>query len=138
MELIKHGELYGKEGSDLFVWDSEWEIFRPIEKVGWTGKKIDYVDYIYKQNIFDPWYGFGSAEMKHRCQKLTETADLTIFSEDVTKLFKDSEWLKDRKIPLLPCSPRTSDSWSKYLKHMKYRHKTLRNFKDLRKTRRIF
>ena len=70
MELCNfRGTLYGKVGSQLFVWESEWETFRPIDAIGWNGREITHAD-SYRKNIFDRWYGFGSEEMKKVCKRL--------------------------------------------------------------------
>jgi hypothetical protein len=137
MELIKHGELFGKLESQLFIWDSNWESFRPIEKIGWNGKNITYSDYRYKQDLFDPWYGYGSSEMKQLCKRLIEIVDLGKYTEDITVLFKDTEWFRDRKVSFLPCAPKTPDSWLKYIKYAKSKARTLRTFKHSKKTKRI-
>jgi hypothetical protein len=39
-----------------------------LNPLGWNGKEIVAVDKKYKQDIFDPWYGYGSAEMKQLCR----------------------------------------------------------------------
>jgi hypothetical protein len=137
MELIKHGELFGKLESQLFIWDSNWESFRPIEKIGWDGKNITYSDYKYKEDLFDPWYGYGSSEMKQLCKRLIEIVDLGKYSEDITILFKDTEWFRDRKVSLLPCAPKSSSSWLKYIKYTKSKARTLRTFKHSKKTKRV-
>ena len=126
MELIKYKEiLYGKFNSELFIWDSVWETFRPIKKIGWNGSIITHIDY--KDDLFNEWYGFGSSEMKEKCKHLTENTDLGTYSTDITKLFLDKEWFFDRYISFLPCSSKDNKSWSKYLNSSNLRHKTLRN-----------
>jgi hypothetical protein len=133
MELIKYKDtLYGKAG-DLFIWDSAWETFRPIKKLGWNGSVITHVD-MFKEDLLDPWYGFGSLEMKERCRQFTETVDLGTFGTDISKLFTQEEWLRDRKIPLLPCTPRDGKTWARYLNTMGLRRKTVRR-ECLRKTK---
>jgi hypothetical protein len=133
MELVKYKDtLYGKLGG-LFVWDSSWETFRPIKKLGWNGSMITHVD-LYKEDLLDPWYGFGSAEMREQCRHLTETTHRETYGTDVSKLFTEEEWLRDRKVPLLPCAPRTSKTWIQYLNTMNLRRKTIRR-DCLRKTK---
>jgi len=125
MELVKYKDtLYGRDGG-LFVWDSAWETFRPIKKIGWNGSMITHIN-MYTSDLLDPWYGFGSLEMREKCQKLTETVDLGTYGTDISVLFEDSEWLRDRKIPLLPCAPRDGKTWSRYLNTMNLRRKTIR------------
>lgn len=133
MELVKYKDtLYGKHNSELYLWDSAWETFRPIKKIGWNGSSITHID-MFKDDLLDPWYGFGSSEMKDKCQKLTETVDLGTYGTDIS-LLGDSEWLRDRKIPLLPCTPRDGKTWSRYLNTMGLRRKTIRR-EHLHKTK---
>lgn len=138
MNVIKHEELYCKLEFQLFLWDSAWELWRPITKVGWSGSKITYDDTKYKKDIFDPWYGFGSSEMKDLCKKLTDFINRTKYSENIESLFEYPEFLYDRKIGFLDsCSDiKTKHSWQKYLKYLGTKNKTLRKFTDNKKTRR--
>jgi len=138
MDVIKHQDLYCKLEFQLFLWDTSWEIWRPITKVGWSGTKITYDDYEYKKDIFDQWYGFGSLEMKELCKKLTAFIDRSKYTENIEKLF-DPEFFYDRKVGFLDsCSDiKTKESWRAYLKYLGTKNKTLRRFNDNRKTRRL-
>ena len=125
MELVKYKDtLYGKHNSELYVWDSTWETFRPIKKIGWNGSVITHVDI--RKDLLDPWYGFGSSEVRDKCRHLTETVDRETYGTDISKLFTQEEWLRDRKIPLLPCAPRDGKTWARYLNTMNLRRKTIR------------
>ena len=137
MNVIKHEELYCKLEFQLFIWDSAWELWRPITRVGWSGIKITYDDRKYKKDIFDPWYGFGSAEMKELCKKLTAFIDREKYTENIESLFEYPEFVYDRKISFLDsCSSiKTKESWHKYLKYMNQKSKTLRKFIDNKKTK---
>jgi hypothetical protein len=139
MDVVKCGELYCKLDFQLFLWDTTWEIWRPISAVGWDGYQITFDDRQYKKDIFDSAYGFGSEEMKELCQKLTEFVDRTKYSEDVHKLFSKAEFFFDRKLELLPsCTNlRTKESWKKYLQYSGSTSRTLRKYVDCRKTRRL-
>jgi hypothetical protein len=137
LEVIKHNELYCKLDFQVFVWDSGWDFWRPVTKVGWNGSEITYDDSEYKKDIFDPSYGFGSSEMKELCKKLNDFIDKEKFTSNIEILF-DLEFLYDRKIGFLDsCSDiKTKDSWKKYLKYMGQTSRTLRRFVDNRKTKR--
>lgn len=138
MDVVKYGELYCKLEFQLFVWDTLWEIWRPISAVGWDGYAITFDDDQYKQDIFDPAYGFGSQEMKSLCKKLTAFIDRTKYTEDIQKLFTKPEFFYDRKIEFLPSciNLKTKDSWKRLLQYTKTSNRTLRNRVDSRKTRR--
>jgi hypothetical protein len=128
------GTIYGKLENQYFVWDSSWEIFRPIEKLGWNGKEITIVEK-YKQDLFDPWYGFGSPEMKKLCERLTDITSLDVPESGIPWF---TEWWKDRYCSFAyDCSPRTSASWLKYIKYTNSRAKTLRTHFKTRATKRL-
>jgi len=137
MELCKFkGVLYGKLDRQLFVWESEWDSFRPIEKIAWDGSKIITID-IYRKDIFHPFYGFGSSEMKELCKKLTETTELGIPESDSLPWI-ENEWFRDRKCTFAyTCTPRNTVSWTRYIKYLNSKPKTLRRHSDSRKTRRL-
>jgi hypothetical protein len=136
MDVIKHEELYCKLQFQLFLWDTGWEIWRPISAIGWNGSKITYDDYEYKKNIFDPYYGFGSLEMKELCKKLTDFVDRSNYTEDIEKLFSRPEFFYDRKIEFLQgcVNIRTKESWKQLLNYTKTSNRTLRKFVDCKKT----
>jgi hypothetical protein len=138
MELIKFkGTIYGKVKTQFFVWEPSWESFRPIEKIAWNGKAIVAVDGIYKDDIFDPFYGYGSAEMKHLCKVLTENTDLGV-SESDTMPWIAGEWWRDRQCSFAnECTSRTPASWNRYIKYMNSKSKTLRNHRETRATKRL-
>ena len=135
MELTKHkGVLYGKLGTQLFIWESSWDSFRPIESIGWNGKEIVAVDKKYKQDIFDPWYGYGSAEMKQLCRRLTDVTELNVPESGIVL---KGEWWKDRLCSFaFQCSPKDTNSWKRYIQYTNSRAKTLRASPRFRATRR--
>lgn len=138
MELCNFkGTLYGKLETHLFVWDSEWETFRPIENIGWNGSEIVAIDLKYKKDIFDPWYGFGTTEMKQLCRKLTDTTDLGV-SESGNIPWLKGEWWRDRECSFTSnCVSRSPASWQKYIKYMNSKAKTLRRHIHSRATKRL-
>lgn len=140
MDLYKFKDyLIARLESHLFLWDSNWECFRPITNIGWNGIKIEIDDYKFKQNIFSENYGFG--DFKDVCKKLDSEIDLTSFKiiDDLNILSKNVEFFKDRKIPFLNlCTSKSTSGWLKYLKFINQRQKTLRKFKNnVRVTRRL-
>jgi len=138
MELTNFkGTIYGKLKYQLFVWDSGWESFRPIEKIGWNGSAIVAVDSKYKTDLFSPWYGYGSSDMKQLCKHLTETTELDV-PESAFIPWLSGEWWRDRNCSFASdCTPRSAASWSKYLKYMNMKSKTLRRHVDNRATKRL-
>jgi len=136
MELINFkGTLYGKLESQLFVWEAAWDSFRPIESIGWNGKEIIGVDTKYKQDIFDPYYGYGSPEMKQLCRRLTDITELDV-PESTIPWLKGEFW-RDRNCAFaFECSSRSVQSWKNYIAYTNSRAKTLRKIPGNRITRR--
>lgn len=136
MEVINFkGTLYGKLENQLFVWEAAWDSFRPIESIGWNGKEIIGVDTKYKQDIFDPYYGYGSPEMKQLCRRLTDITELDV-PESTIPWLKGEFW-RDRNCAFaFECSSRSVHSWKKYIGYMNSRAKTLRKIPGNRITRR--
>ena len=135
MELTKFkGILYGKLSGQQFIWDSEWDSFRPIELLGWTGKEIVAIDKKYKQDIFDPYYGYGSPEMKQLCRRLTDITELDVPESGIEL---KEEWWRDRFCSFaFECSPKDTNSWKRYIQYSNSRAKTLRKHHNCRKTKR--
>jgi len=138
MELLNFkGKLYGKLESQLFVWEAAWDSFRPLERIGWNGKEIIGVDTKYKQDIFDPYYGFGSPEMKQLCRRLTDITELNI-PESQTMPWVKGEWWRDRECSFaFECSSKSVQSWKRYIGYLNSKHKTLRRHFDRRATKRL-
>ena len=136
MELINFkGTLYGKLENQLFVWEAAWDSFRPIESIGWNGKEMIGVDTKYKQDIFDPYYGYGSPEMKQLCRRLTDITELNAPESPI--LWLKGEFWRDRNCSFaFECSSRSIQSWKKYIGYMNSRAKTLRKVPGNRITRR--
>jgi hypothetical protein len=137
MELINFkGTLYGKLESQLFVWEAAWDSFRPIESIGWNGKEIIGVDTKYKQDIFDPYYGYGSLEMKQLCRRLTDITELDAPESGNISWLKGEFW-RDRNCSFaFECSSRSVQSWKNYIAYTNSRAKTLRKIPGNRITRR--
>ena len=138
MELIKFkGTLYGKLETQLFVWEADWDSFRPIENIAWNGKELVVIDRKYKDDIFSPHYGYGSPEMRKLCQRLTEITELNV-PESNTMPWMKGEWWKDRPCTLaFECSSRSVQSWKRYVAYMNSRTRTLRKHRESRATKRL-
>ena len=132
MELTNfRGTIYGKYGKQLFIWDTLWETFRPIEKIGWNGREITYVDTKYK-DLFSPWYGYGSEEMKKLCKMFPSPSEIAETDIQLKGVF----W-KDRECCFISeCVSRNTNSWKRYLKYMNSKHKTLRKHNESKHTKR--
>jgi len=138
MELCKFkGTLYGKLKTQYFIWDSEWETFRPIEKIGWNGTEIIAVDSKYKADIFDAWYGFGSPEMKQLCKRLTEITSIEVPESSFIPWLKE-EWWRDRECSFTSnCISRSAQSWQKYIQYLNSKSRTLRRHIRCHATKRL-
>lgn len=137
MELINFkGIIYGKLETQLFVWEASWDSFRPLESIGWNGREIMGVDTKYKHDIFDPYYGYGTPEMKKLCRRLTDITELNDAKSGIPWLTQ--EFWRDRKCSFaFDCSSRSPQSWKKYIAYTGSRAKTLRIHRDSRATKRL-
>ena len=135
MELCTfHGQIYGKYQNQLFIFESLWDSFRPIEKVAWNGENYVAVDGLYKTDLFDDNYGYGSLQMKALCRKLVQETELADAKEVTDPLTfwkwcgeKEAKWWYDRACVFTDkCVPRDSNEWKKYLYYLNVRAKTLR------------
>ena len=138
------GRIYGQRDGQLFVLESDWDTFRPIERVGWNGTSMVTVDPPGTRDIFSPHFGFGSAEMRRTCDALLRTTDL-----ETRKVLTDplefwawcghlgeSTWVRDRHILLTPSC--VGPGWKAYLVHAQSKPRTLRRHKEARRiTRRL-
>ena len=144
MELVSFREvLYGKQKTQLYTFDSLWETFRPITKVGWNGDQFVIVDSEFKKDLFSSDYGFGDLEQRRICRVLTQETELGEYTTitDPVLFWKwcgttDVKWMKDRPIVFAsPCTDR--DTWRKYLSYLQTRAKTVRRPFAGRLTRRL-
>lgn len=146
MELCEfHERMYGKYKNQLYVFETAWDSFRPISYVGWNGVRFQEEDSEYKQDIFSPYYGYGSAEMKQVCREFTRTVELsnaTLITDPVQfwKWYgqKGAVWWYDRPVVFLhTCAPRGRESWKKYIQYLHVKPKTLRRNMLRRATKRL-
>jgi len=142
MEITKfNGKTYGKENTRLYVFEETWDTFRPITKVGWNGKKLTIDDAEYKPNLFDPFYGFGSANMKSHCKNLTAITELENATniETSTDFWKwcgtSTEWFRDR--PCVMTNHCEAPEWKKYISYTNSKPRTLRHGPSRRVTKRL-
>lgn len=144
MELLSfHDRIYGKYNGQLFTFEPTWDSFRPILGVGWNGKVMIPLDG-YKANLLDPFYGYGSLEMKALCRKLTQETELDAKEvKDPIQLWrwygeKNMTWWRDRPCVFSnPCVQQDSVAWKKYLNYLEVRSKTLRRPFKARQTKRL-
>ena len=146
MELCEFREtIYGRIKDQLFTFETAWDCFRPINFVGWDGRNFVAEDSNYKKDIFSPYYGYGSGEMKKLCKELTKTVELN----DAKKISNPVEfwkwckltnavWWFDRPVVFLhSCVDKTRESWKKYIGHTHSKRKTLRSHMLRRATKRL-
>jgi hypothetical protein len=137
--------IYGKYENQLFVFEPTWDSFRPIEHVGWDGKNYVILDQKFKQDLFDPNYGYGTLEMKAKCRKLSQDTELDDAKPIVDSVEfwkwsgeKELKWWNDRAVLFAnPCVQRDMQGWKSYLHYLNVRSKTLRNNVRGRLTRRL-
>jgi hypothetical protein len=146
MELVKfRDQLYGKHLNELFIFETLWESFRPINGIVWNGEALVPDDSSYKTDLFDEHYGYGTVEKKRLSKYLTEITELGSFKEISSPIDfwkwsgqKNVRWWKDRPIIFeTSCSDKSDSAWKKYLAYLNTRAKTLRRPLKGRLTRRL-
>jgi hypothetical protein len=144
MELLTfHDRIYGKYNQNLYTFEPTWDSFRPIAGIAWDGKQFVPIE-LYKTNIFDEHYGYGSLVEKALCRKLTQETELSETKEIKDPVFmwrwygeKNVKWWHDRPCVFLPCVSKEKESWRQYLKYLETRAKTLRRPFKGRATKRL-
>jgi hypothetical protein len=146
MELCEFRDtVYGKLKNQLFAFETSWDSFRPISYVGWNGRDFVAEDSVYKKDLFSPYYGYGSVEMKTICKELTKTTELNnaVSIRDPVAFWRwcgqaSAVWWFDRPVVLLHrCVDRNRESWKRYIGHTQSKRKTLRNNVMRRATKRL-
>ena len=146
MEICSfHDRIYGKKDKQLFVFESIWDSFRPIEKVAWNGEAYTIIDSKFKTDLFDDHYGYGSLNMKALCRELTQNTELEEAKEITDPLLfwkwcgeTDAKWWFDRACVFTnSCVPKDNKSWKSYIKYLQTKPKTLRRPLKGRMTRRL-
>jgi hypothetical protein len=116
MALYRHQDIVYLIYKQLpFLWDSEWEMFRPITSLTWDGTRFLMNDFVYCKDPTSPLYGFGNEAMKDACNLLTRSYGPKISQASVVRAptVGPSEWWFDRMISLTPCAPRDRTSWKR-------------------------
>jgi hypothetical protein len=146
MELCEFREcIYGRYKTSLFVFESSWGAFRPIEFVGWDGHELHEVDTFYKQDLFSSYYGYKTPGMKRLCDHFTKTIELEDRKQisDIVSFWKwcgtqNAVWWRDRPCVFTSkCVSRTSECWKRYIQHLHSKPKTLRQNLSHRLTKRV-
>lgn len=146
MELCSFRDrIYGKKDKQLFIFETIWDSFRPIEKVAWNGDSLSILDSKYKTDLFDDHYGYGSLNMKALCRELSQKADLSEAKEITEPLAfwkwcgeTEAKWWYDRACVFSDaCVPKDQNTWKSYIKYLQTKPKTLRRPLRGRMTRRL-
>ena len=138
------GRIFGKRNTLIFVLDYSWDTVRPIQYVGWTGTKFEIIDTLFKQNLFDPYYGFGNKEMKVLCDTLfasTNFENPVVFvnpSDFWRWCGHKTQWWRDRDCLFASsCVNPSVDAWKRFIHTTKSKAKTLKQKARLRATKRL-
>jgi len=131
MSLVRfQGELYGKSGNRLLVWDTTWQSFRPVESIVWNPSthRVEPFYGEYCMEIFDTNYGYG--DIRDLCEEFTDSADIESAVEySSAEAFwrwtnQPLSWMNDRIVVLHPCH--TASSRKEYLRVMNVRARTMK------------
>lgn len=99
-----------------FVWEPSWDMWRPIDGVRWTGTQFVIQDGRYCSDPLDPYYGFGSAQMKRVCELLEfKKSDGQPIELD-SPAIGETTWFRDRFVAFTECAPRDLASWKRLVK----------------------
>lgn len=134
MDLCEfEGRIYGMYRSQLFVLETDWDSFRPIQGVAWNGRAFSILEHPATRDIFSPQFGFGTETTRKTCDQLLRQTEL-----ETRRLIKNPEefwawcgvlhtstWWRDRRVFLTPSCSEARD-WKSYLAHLGARPKTLR------------
>ena len=108
-----------------FVWEPSWDMFRPISAFAWNGKAYVIDDSPYTKDPFSDLFGFGTADMKDMCSKLSDE-----HLEDVEKAPIVREacigtpiWVRDRFVVMYP---ECIETWRTHLRAIGCRARTCR------------
>jgi hypothetical protein len=142
--IVFHDKIYKKHDKKLYLFEPTWDCFRPIGGIAWNGKSLVAIE-LFKSNLFDPYYGFGSLETKLLCKQLIMETELSeaVEIKDPSVVWKwygeeNAKWWKDRPCVFLSSDvSRDTDSWKRYLQYLNVRAKTLRRPYHGRSTRRL-
>jgi hypothetical protein len=126
--------IYGKYKKYLFKFETTWDSFRPISHVGWNGTDFVTIDSEFKKDMFSPYYGYGTPQMKSVCKQLTMTTELgnaVIFTDpvDFWKWSGQSQasWWRDRPCVFASrCISRNVSDWKRYVSFLQSKPRTLR------------
>jgi hypothetical protein len=140
-----HGNVFGKLNKKIYVFESTWDSFRPITKVAWNGSEFEILDYEFKKNLLNPFYGFESEEQKAFCREVSEDTELEHAPEiknpvDFWRWTGETNvsWWRDRPVVFASeCVNKTGSGWKKYIKYLESKPKTLRRPFKGRATRRL-
>lgn len=113
--MYRHREnVFLQKSGQLFLWEPAWTSFRPIERYAWDGSKYTVLDKRYTLDITDPYYGFGSKEMKQYCEQLNaKYSPEQARNVQVIPPHGDVEWMRDRFVSFTACAPRDVTSWKR-------------------------
>jgi hypothetical protein len=144
MELVKFRDnIYGRLSGKLFLWEPTWDSFRPFTRLAWDGVRLTHVC-PFTEDIWNPYYGYGSAEMKQLCRRLMETTELS-HAKEMSSIEQfwvwcktPTEWWFDRPCVFAsPCVSRTQQGWKRYIYMLSSKPRTRRHGLHPRMTRRL-
>ena len=134
-------QKYARIQDFLFIYDETWGSLRPIEKVGWNGKQFVVDDSEFKKDLFNPFYGYGSNEMKLLSKCLTDEFDSHSVETIVDPVVfwkwcgTPTTWFKDR--PVVFVNTCNTLDWRAYISYLSSKHRTIRRPAKGRLTRRL-
>ena len=126
--------VYLNVKNQWYIWESAWDIYRPISGVVWNGTRYEILDSEYCTDPTYEFYGFGTKEMEETCQALSQKFPIENATPTSSFPIGNATWFRDRMACLSPCASKDTASWKRMLFNSKAR--TCKNLTRNRFTRR--
>ena len=112
--------------SNWFVWEPSWDLMRPIDAFAWDGRKYCIVDTSFIKDPFSELFGFGTPEMKAKCEALTERylSQIETAPDVKNAIIGAPSWMRDRWV--VAKSSVDSSTWRAHLATINSRARTCR------------
>ena len=108
------------------MWEPQWDLMRPIDAFAWNGRAYKVLDTSFIKDPFSDLFGFGTLEMKSKCEVLTEQYLPTIETAPIVQsaIIGNATWMRDRWVVLTSLTH--IPTWRSHLATINSRARTCR------------